>query len=85
MKMPLFILNAISAIFLANTIFNNPSITGFATSSAESGFRIPLPLIFVVLFILATIALDIYFYLKTKKLGEAPKNMPPEDQDFKNL
>lgn len=67
MKTSLFILNVVSIIFLINTFLTTPSITGFAVSQPKPDIDISSPLGFALLFIITTIALDIYFYLKTKK------------------
>ncbi len=67
MKTSLFILNVVSIIFLINIILTGPSITGFAVSQTKPNIDIASPLGFALLFIIITIALDIYFYLKTKK------------------
>jgi len=67
MKTPIFIANIVSAIFLINLLFVNPTITGFAVAPDKATLDISSPLGFAVLFIITTIALDVYFYLKTKK------------------
>ncbi len=67
MKTPLFIANIVSAILIINFLFINPSLTGLAVAQKfELELTSPLGLAFI--FIVTTIALDIYFYLKTKKI-----------------
>ena len=66
MKTSLFIMNAVSAIFLANILITQPSITGFAVAPA-SNIDLASPLGFAVMFIIVTISLDIYFYLRSRK------------------
>lgn len=67
MKTSLFIANIVSAILLINFLFINPSITGFAVAPTKFNLDLSSPLGIAVLFIIITIALDIYFYIKSRK------------------
>ncbi len=66
MKTYLFILNVVSAILLVNLAFSSPSITGAVTFSDPKSV-IASPLGFANVFVIVTIALDIYFYMKSRE------------------
>ncbi|MBW2990065.1 hypothetical protein KY358_07160 [Candidatus Woesearchaeota archaeon] len=66
MKIYLVIMNAVSAIFLISMAFSNPSITGLSINLVEPKLVLASPLGFATLFIFTTIALDVYFYLKSR-------------------
>lgn len=62
---PLFIANIISVILLAYVLFTDPSITGFTV--AKTALDLTNPPDFAVLFIITTFALDVYFYMKSRR------------------
>ena len=66
MRISLFILNIVSAILLISLAFSNPSITGFATTLTDAKSTFASPLAFANIFIIITLSLDVYFYLKSK-------------------
>ena len=66
MKTPLFIANAVSLILIINFLIANPSITGFTVAPAKFELDLASPLGIAVVFIFTTIALDIYFYRKSR-------------------
>jgi hypothetical protein len=67
MKTSLFIGNVISALLIVNFVFTNPSITGFAVASQKLELNITSPLGMAIIFIVTIIALDVYFYRKSKR------------------
>jgi len=67
MKTQLFIANIVSAILLLNFAFNDPSLTGFAVAPTKTTLDLTSPLGFAIIFIVTIIALDIYFYVKSRK------------------
>jgi len=67
MKTGLFVANIISASLLIVLAVSNPSITGLAVTPTEATTTLASPLGFATLFIIATIAFDVYFYMKSKK------------------
>lgn len=67
MKTSLFIANVVSAVFIVNILLVSPSITGFVVAPADVNLDLSSPLGIAIAFIIITLALDIYFYLKTKK------------------
>lgn len=66
MKTLLFIANAVSLIFIINFLVVSPSITGFAVAPVKFELDLASPLGIAVVFIVTTIALDIYFYRKSR-------------------
>ncbi|MEA2036447.1 MAG: hypothetical protein U9O94_02990 [Nanoarchaeota archaeon] len=65
MKTSIFIANAISAIFVIYFTAVDPSITGFVIAEKPQ-LDLASPLGFAVIFIVTTIALDVYFYIRSK-------------------
>ena len=66
MKIWLFILNAVSVILTINFLVANPTITGYAIKEYYADFSFTSPLGLSMVFIVVTIALDLYFYRKAK-------------------
>jgi hypothetical protein len=67
MKIPLFIVNIVSAILLINLAFSEPSITGAAVALNEGKSIMAGPVVFANIFVVAVIVFDIYFYMKSKR------------------
>ena len=66
MKTSLFIANVISAILIIDFLVAEPSITGFVVAP-KLGLDLTSPLGLALLFIITIIALDVYFYRKSRK------------------
>jgi len=67
MRTSLFIANIVSAILLINLAFSNPSITGLAITLTDAKATLLNPIVFVNIFVITTIVVDVYYYLKAKK------------------
>jgi len=66
MKTSVFVANGISAILILDLLLTSPAITGFAVApkfELDPTSSLGLSIIFII----TTIVLDVYFYLKTKK------------------
>ncbi len=67
MKTSLFIANVISAILVLNFLLTNPAITGFTVAPQKISIDPTSPLGLAMIFIITTISLDIYCYLRSRK------------------